>query len=374
MDHATLELAKRPDLRVGHAILDEVILSRSGAYVLISQPDPLAQISDEVRSRAAVTIAAASLDEAVLERMAAELPEVAHVVGIGGGVTMDTAKYLAWKRDLPLVLAPSIVSVDASVTNTVAIRRDGSVEYDGFVVADPIVADLDLIATAPQRLNRAGVGDLLSIHTGRFDWALGARAGMIAFDAEIDAAAERVVEALYGIADEVAVVSDSAIEHIIRAYVEVNALLLEAGHSGPEEGSEHYFAYAAEAVTGRSFVHGELVGLGTMLMSGLQRNEPDRAAAFLDRCRVEWRPEQLGLDRTELEAILLGLPDFVRRAGLPHSIIDESTFEAASVARMIDSIPPPAPSPPNANAQRRTTDDHVERGSIGRRRSARHPG
>ncbi len=133
--------------------------------------------------------------------------------------------------------------------------------------------------------------------------------------------------------------TDRALEHIIRAYVAVNALLLDVGHSGPEEGSEHYFGYATEAHTGRSFVHGELIGLGTVLMSGLQDNEQARAAAFLDRCQVEWRPEQLGLDHDTLRAILSGLAGFVREADLPHSIIDETTFDPATIDAMLASIP-----------------------------------
>lgn len=341
MDPALIASAKQPDLRVGHGILQDAILALPGRYALVSQPEPLAHVGRAIIDRAACSVSADSLDEAFLVAAAAALPEVDHVVGIGGGVAMDVAKYLAWARDTPLVLAPSIVSVDASVTNTVAIRRNGSVEYDGFVVADPIIADLDLIATAPPRLNRAGVGDLLSIQTGRFDWALGAKAGRIAFDAEVDAAAASVLERLHGVADAVAVVSDIAIEHIIRAYVEVNALLLEVGHSGPEEGSEHYFGYAAEAVTGRSFVHGELIGLGVVLMSGLQGNDQARAAAFLDRCEVQWRPHHLGLDAATLERVLVGLPAFVREARLPHSIIDEAGLDAAAGVRLVASIPPP---------------------------------
>ena len=341
MDRRLIELAKRPDVLVGHSILEEAVLAGPGSYVLLSQPEPLAQVPRTVVDRAAAVVMVTSLDEAVLEGTASEVPEVERVVGIGGGMTMDNAKYVAWKRELPLVLAPSIISVDASVTNTVAIRRNGTVEYDGFVVAEPIIADLDLISAAPERLNRAGVGDLLSIQTGRHDWALGAKTGTIAFDDEIDIAAASVLEALYGIADEVAAVTDRALEHIIRAYVAVNALLLDAGHSGPEEGSEHYFGYATEAHTGRSFVHGELIGLGTVLMSGLQANDQARAAAFLDRCRVEWRPEQLDLDAGTLHAILGGLPDFVRHASLPHSIIDETTFDPATIDAMLASLPAP---------------------------------
>jgi glycerol-1-phosphate dehydrogenase [NAD(P)+] len=211
-------------------------------------------------------------------------------------------------------------------------------------VAEPIVADLRLIATAPPRLNRAGVGDLLSIQTARVDWALGARAGKIPFDERVDAEAARVLGELYGLADAVAAVSGRALEHIIRAYIEVNALLLEVGHSGPEEGSEHYFGYAAEAASGRSFVHGEIIGLGIVLMSGLQGDGAAKAATFLDRCRVEWRPDRIGLDGPTLERILLGLPDFVRSTGAPHSIIDETQIDRPLIARLLASIPaPPVP-------------------------------
>ena len=101
---------------------------------------------------------------------------------------------MAWRRGTPLLLAPSIISVDASVTNTIALRRAGQVEYVGFVVAEAIIADLDLISRAPARLNRAGVGDLLSIETARVDWALGAKAGRLDFDEDVDAAAAQVLD------------------------------------------------------------------------------------------------------------------------------------------------------------------------------------
>jgi glycerol-1-phosphate dehydrogenase [NAD(P)+] len=254
---------------------------------------------------------------------------------------MDTAKFVAWRTGLPLLLAPSIVSVDASVTNTVAVRREGRVEYDGFVVADAIVADLDLIAAAPARLNRAGVGDLLSIHTGRFDWTLGACAGRIDLDEAVHAEAGRVLDGLLALAPDVAAVTDRALEAILRGYVDVNRMCLTVGHSGPEEGSEHYFAYQAEALTGRSFVHGEIVGLGTVLMAGLQGNQPDKVAGFLDRCGVAWRPDSLGLGRSTLLDILVTLPAFVREAGLPWSILDEAALDERRAAALLDALPAP---------------------------------
>jgi glycerol-1-phosphate dehydrogenase [NAD(P)+] len=340
MDDALLERASHPDLRIGRGILPAELATLPGSYLLVSQPEPLAQLEPSVAGRARQVRIADSLEETALEEAATGIPPVDRVVGIGGGMAMDVAKFLAWRRGLPVVLAPSIVSVDASVTNTVALRRGGRVVYEGFVVAERILVDLALIAAAPPALNRAGVGDLLSIQTGRVDWALGARAGRIAFDDGVDAAAAAVLERLYGLAEEVAVVSDRALESILRSYVEVNALLLRVGHSGPEEGSEHYFAYAVEAHTGRSFVHGELIGLGVVLMSGLQGAGQARAIDFLDRCRVAWRPTDLDLDRGVLRAVLLELPVFVREAGLPYSIIDEARLDANIADRLLDAIPP----------------------------------
>lgn len=273
-----------------------------------------------------------------LDALEAGLPPVDVVLGVGGGMALDAAKYLAWRRKIALFLAPSVVSVDAAVTNTIAVRRDGVVTYEGFVVAESIVADLGLISSAPRRLNRAGVGDLLSIHTALVDWRLGAGAGTIALDAAVAAEAGTVLERVYGLAGEVARLTETALEAILRAYASVNRLCLRVGHSGPEEGSEHYFGYRLEALTGRSFVHGELIGLGTVLMSRLQLNAPGRVVEFLDRCGVAWRPTDQALDRLTLIEALAGLRAFARGAKLPHSIIDEADLDPDAIEGLLDGI------------------------------------
>ena len=330
--------AMDPAIRVGRGLLENEVLGLPGRYALVTQLDPLRAAAPGIASHATTTWLVESLDARSLADMEERLPSVDRVVGLGGGMAMDAAKYVAWRRSLPLLLAPSIVSVDAVVTNTIAVRRNGSVVYEGFVVADRIVADLDLIAAAPARFNRAGAGDLLSIHTGRRDWKLGARAGRIPFDEDRDRRAGAVLDVILGLGAEIGQVTDRALEALLRAYAKVNAILLEVGHAGPEEGSEHYFAYHAEAVARRSFVHGELVSLGTLLMATLQDHEPTQVRGFLEDSRVAWQPAHLGLDRDMLGTILEGLPAFVRQAGLPYSIIDEADLGPAAVKALLEVV------------------------------------
>ena len=57
-----------------------------------------------------------------IERQLEKVGEVDAVLGIGGGRPL-ICKYIAWKRQLPLVTLPTVLSVDAFVTPAAGIRR-----------------------------------------------------------------------------------------------------------------------------------------------------------------------------------------------------------------------------------------------------------
>jgi glycerol-1-phosphate dehydrogenase [NAD(P)+] len=331
-----LAAAMAPRLLVGRGLLAGEIARLGGRYGLLTHPDAAAILPVAIREGALARVDVASLAGEDLAALEASLPEAPLVVGFGGGMVMDAAKYVAWRRGCRLLLAPGIVSVDASVTNTIAVRESGGVAYRGFVVADAIVVDVDLVERAPARLNRAGIGDLASIHTALVDWRLGAAVGRATFDDEVAAASAHVLARVEALAGDVFDVTERGLEAVIRGYVEVNALCLRAGHSQPEEGSEHYVGYRLEQLTGRSFVHGELIGLGGVLMATLQRNDPRRLVRLLDACGVGWRPDAQDISIETIVEALVGLPAFVRDHDYPYSIVDEAELSEPAAQAVVD--------------------------------------
>jgi len=322
--------ATRPQLQFGRGLLTDA--SRDwGDYLLVTMPEPWNVAQPMMSTSPRHVHFVATMDRKVVEHAEAELPLTATVVGLGGGMALDMAKYVAWRRATEPVLVPSIASVDACVTNTIAVRDGGKVRYVGFVVPRVVLVDLDLMRSAPLHLNRAGIGDILSIHTALWDWRAAAERGLVAFDEEVARQAAALVDQLEGRAEEVRAVTRGALQWLIEAYAAENALCLQVGHARPEEGSEHFFAYNVEHRTGRGYVHGELVGLGILLMARLQGNEPARVERILQMTDVRFQPCDLKLSLAELEAALLTLPAYVEGDGLPYSVINERLLDTASV-------------------------------------------
>lgn len=246
------------------------------------------------------------------------------VYAVGGGLVADAAKYLAVILNLPLVVLPTALSVDAFITAASGIRRDGCVYYIETKPPETLILDLDVVAAAPAGIRAAGITDVLSIATGSWDWKFAHEQGRNPSGMEfIPWVYDNAQSILHGVLDCAEAAGRGDKEGLKTLYdclaMEVQ-LCNQVGHARPEEGSEHYFAYSVENLMGHGLPHGDMVGPGIMIMSKLQGQDAGRFEAALRACHIP-------VDRIPQEVVertLAGLPVYCEKHrlafGLAHTL------------------------------------------------------
>ena len=104
------------------------------------------------------------------------------------------------------------------------------------------------------------------------------------------------------------------------------------------DGVDHAFLYALEHQTGRHFIHGQAVGLGTYFGAVLQDNEPEMILSALHRVGVDIRPEAMGIDWDDAATAMRRLAWYVRHADLPYTIADARPVSDDVVEHIRDRI------------------------------------
>jgi len=314
------------------------LAARHGPPVVVTQPEPWASLEADFGVQPAALVMVEGLEREYLDGLVRDLP-AGPVLGIGGGSAMDAAKWLHWRRGVPLWQVPSLPSVNACFTHMVAVRDATGVHYSGDAIPEMVFVDFDLMREAPAHLLRGGIGDVFTCHTARWDWEYAvARGHDPAWEEHAAAESLRIVSELHALAPAIRERSDEGIEGLMELHRLIGKMCDDYGHARFEEGSEHFFAYAFEFVNGHTIMHGELGSLGVLIMSALQGNRPEYAREIVERAGVRHRPEELGITWHEIEAALRELPAFVKREGLWYSIANDLLVDEAALARAREAI------------------------------------
>ncbi|XVQ09610.1 iron-containing alcohol dehydrogenase [Spirillospora sp. CA-255316] len=276
-------------------------------------------------AQAPVRVVKAGLDHAYLEKLVAESDDLKAIVGLGGGQALDTAKYLSWRLDLPLFQVPTALSVNAAWGHRSAVRTDGIVSYVGWALPQAVFVDYDVIRSAPRLLNTSGAADVLCYHTGLWDWKMAGGTGHAEpqwpYDPRLAAASHEAMRRVIDNADAIREMTDAGIEALTASLKYGGGAFAYAGWTPRHiEGAEHFVFYALEYVTGRSFLHGQAVGLGILIASAMQNNDPDGIRTVLDRLGVPYTPQDMGITWGDVRTALGKLPEVVEKSKLWYTI------------------------------------------------------
>jgi len=193
------------------------------------------------------------------------------VVGIGGGKTLDFAKFAAHILKLPFFSIPTAISHDGFSSPSASLTVAGTRKSVKAGSPYGVVIDLDVIKNSPDVFLYSGVGDMMSKTTALLDWRTARDKGLARF---VDLAAVLAYNSLDIMFLKHSLdIRQASFQRSLASSLTMSGLAMEiAGSSRPASGSEHLISHALDEVAKTPRMHGIQVGVATYLCALLQNN------------------------------------------------------------------------------------------------------
>jgi glycerol-1-phosphate dehydrogenase [NAD(P)+] len=295
------------------ALLADQRISGQGDVLLAVGPTTGRRIADAVLpllSRAQVHIVEAGTIAAAQE-LGAKLRAHPYdaLVAIGGGRTIDVAKYAASAYGLPMVAVATNLAHDGIASPVSALDHDGRRGSYGVHIPLAVVIDLDYVREAPLQHTRAGIGDVVSNLNAVADWELAADVRGERMDglsaALARTAAEAVVHSPHGIE------STAFLGLLAESLVLSGIAMAIAGSSRPCSGACHEISHTIDKLHPGLARHGEQVGMAAAFAAYLRKD--DRLLADLVGCLIRHglplTPSDLGMSDEAFVDVVVRAPE-----------------------------------------------------------------
>jgi len=326
----------------GRGLIQEIDLFARAPYLIVTMEDLWGKVKDKINRENSHVYFCSTLEYEVLLREIKSLPEIKSIIGIGGGVSADIAKFFSWIMNLPLFLFPSSTGVNAWFTPKSGIRKKGIIEYIGWAVPQVIYVDFDLVQSAPLSINRAGVGDIFCIHTSHYDWKLATERGKEnrwPWDEDLAAEAQEYLQNARKNTKEIRDMSENAIRLLMETHRWSGATYPNSGWNCRYiEGCEHFFFYNLEYITKKHFIHGEPVCLGIILVTALTDNDYEGMLKDIREVGVRVHPEEMGVTEEDIVNAFTTVKDYSEKNGLFYTVINEKKIDEAFVRSVLKRI------------------------------------
>ena len=284
-------------------------------------------------------------DERGVALAAGQLGDAKLLIAAGAGTVHDITRYICAERGLPFGSVPTAASVDGFVSSVAAMTLGGYKVTVPSAAPDFLVADLDVIAAAPLYLAASGLGDVLGKYVSLTDWEIGR---IVSDEYHCRYTAELMREAVdeaFASADGVAAGLREAFGSLMKALVLSGVAMQLSGNSRPASGAEHHISHMIELGTpwlpDVEALHGEKVGVGTLLALETYRGWIGRKPDALARAVADWRP----YTKAQLECVFGPLTDSVRKENaaccLEKALPDRITERWEEIQTLLKALPTP---------------------------------
>lgn len=238
------------------------------------------------------------------EAVAREI-EANFLIGAGGGRSIDIAKITSMRTNIPFLSLPTAASHDGICSSQASLTVNG--EAVSLPAQSPlsIIADTRIIAQAPARLLAAGCGDIISNYTAILDWRLAHRLRDEELSEYASALSAMTAKMIVERASDIRPGLEESAKIVVKALISSGVAMSIAGSSRPASGSEHKFAHSVNRIAPGRALHGELCGLGTIMMMYLHGKDWRMIKEALIQVGAPTTAGQIGLDaETVVEALV----------------------------------------------------------------------
>lgn len=222
------------------------------------------------------------------------------IIGIGGGKVIDVAKYAAYLRKLPFISVPTSASSDGFSSASASLTVNGRRTSVPARMAYGIVADTDVIKSAPEKFLYSGIGDMVSKITALYDWLYESEHGYSEMNDFAVMVAKKAVNSFVRTPFE-SIYDDLFLRELLDSLAMSGVANEIAGGSTPTSGSEHLISHALDKMLEEPQLHGVQVGIATYLMSRVQDHRYVRVNAIFEKTGFWNYVSTLGLNRDDYE-------------------------------------------------------------------------
>ncbi|MFP4050223.1 MAG: NAD(P)-dependent glycerol-1-phosphate dehydrogenase [Thermoplasmata archaeon] len=230
-------------------------------------------------------------------------------LGVGGGRSIDVAKYASQLLDIPFLSVPTASSHDGIASGRASIERDGDKISVPAQTPLAVLADTDIIANSPPRLTAAGCGDIISNSTAVLDWKLAKRLRAEPYSSYAANLSELTAELLIKNTDNIKPGLQESAWLVVKALVSSSVAMSIAGTSRPASGSEHKFSHALDRLVDKPALHGEQCGVGTIIMMYLHGGDWKKIKNTLQAVGAPTTARGLELSEDEVVNAIVHAPE-----------------------------------------------------------------
>jgi len=202
------------------------------------------------------------------------------LVAVGSGTINDLCKYASFLDNKPYIIFPTAASMNGYLSANASIMVDGYKKTFAAQMPRAAFCDLSVIAAAPLRLNKSGLGDSLARGAAQADWLLSHLMLGTAYDETPFTLLKPVEDGLFENARGIAKADPQSLELLMQVLWLSGLGMTIAGGSYPASQGEHMVAHAIGMLSachsreGGNPVtfHGEEIGVTTLTMARMQEN------------------------------------------------------------------------------------------------------